>query len=136
MAGQARPPDKLSVLVVSGEFARVHYALVLAAGAASVGTPATVLFTLDACRALVRESGWQSLTGAAADEGYQRGGVAGFEALLAACRELEVRLMVCEMGLRAAGLSPADLRGDLSLEIAGVVTFLADARAGGVLATL
>jgi peroxiredoxin family protein len=42
--------------------------------------------------------------------------------------------MVCEMGLRAKGLSRQSLRDDLPIEEGGVVTFLNDAsRAGAML---
>ena len=37
----------------------------------------------------------------------------------------------CEMGLRAAGLAMADLRGDLDYAEGGIVTFLNDASASG-----
>jgi len=47
-----------------------------------------------------------------------------------------VRIIVCEMGLRAIGLEASALRADLPIEVAGVVTFLADASATGALLSL
>ena len=59
--------------------------------------------------------------------------MAGFEELLEAARDLGVRLLVCEMGLRAVGMARTDLRADLAVEEGGVVTFLADASRTGAI---
>lgn len=145
-------PDKLSVIVFTGDFAKVHYALVLASAAAAVGTPATLFFTMGAAAFLARPCddgtpGWRALpagesgggeSGQACDaggvdEGYRSRGVATFEELLAACADLGVRVMVCEMGLRAMGLHRADLRDDIPIAEGGVVTFLADASRSGAM---
>lgn len=144
MADGARQPDKLSVVVFSGTFTKVHYALVLASGAVAIGTPATLFFTMDACRALIAPradgaAGWRAMPAGtaaadagAADDDFRARGIAGFEDLLAACAELGVRFVVCETGLRALGLDAGQLRDDIPLEVAGVVTFLADASADGM----
>jgi len=144
-------PDRLSLIVYSGTFERVHYALVLASAAAAVGIPATLFFTMEACRALLAPGddgapAWRKLPageGEDAERGHSAGavddrntarGVAGFDELLSACAELGVRFMVCEMGLRAKGLTRESLRTDLPIEEGGVVTFLNDAsRAGAML---
>ena len=144
-------PERLSLIVYSGTFERVHYALVLASAAAAVGIPATLFFTMEACRALVKpgddgtpawrrlpagegEDGERGHTAGAVDDRYTAHGVAGFDELLVACAELGVRFLVCEMGLRAKGLSRAALRDDLPIEEGGVVTFLNDSsRAGAML---
>jgi peroxiredoxin family protein len=140
------PPDKLSLLVLSGEFERVQYALVVASAAAAIGTPVTLFFTDRALTALAgagaEDPGWRSLPGAggrlggAIDDERRARGVAGFEELLAACADLGARFIACEMGLRAIGLEAPALRRDLPIEIAGAVTFLADASATGAMLTL
>lgn len=136
------PPDKLSLAVFSGEFERVHYALVLASGAAAIDTPVTLFFTMGACRALAKGNGWRQLPvgqasglrevdGGGVDDAFQAKRVGTFEELLAACAELGVRFLVCEMGLRALDMTPEDLRDDIPVEICGVVTFLNDASGTG-----
>ena len=45
-------PDKLSIVVFSGDFDRIHYALVMAAAAVASNTPVTLFFTMWAGRAL------------------------------------------------------------------------------------
>lgn len=122
----------LSVIAFSGDYERVHYALVLAAAAAAIGGPVTLFFTGEAIRALVANDGWRQLpaaggaTGGETDARYVSRGVAGFVELLEACVAMDVKFIVCEMGLRTIDLSRGDLRDDVPIEEAGVVTLLAD----------
>ncbi|MBF0374238.1 MAG: DsrE/DsrF/DrsH-like family protein, partial [Alphaproteobacteria bacterium] len=133
--------DKLSIVVFSGGFERVHYALVMAAAAIASNTPVTLFFTMGAARALLAPDGWRrlpteepGLDAQAMDAGFASRGVATFEELLSACVALGVKVMVCEMGLRALNIDQADLRPDVPVDSGGVVTFLADAsRDGGML---
>ena len=144
----ATPPDKLSVIVYSGAYDRVHYALVLAAAAAAIGRPVTLFFTMGACKALARpgadgKPAWRKLplsenlgskaggTGGKRDDGYGKAGVATFEELLASCVQFGVKFMVCEMGLRAMGLEGKPLRDDVPIVEGGVVSFLNDASKDG-----
>ncbi len=134
----AEGPDKLSIVVFSGAFERVHYAFAMASAAAAIDRPVTLFFTMDAIRALTKESdgkpGWAALPGALeADANFARNGVATFEELLEACVALGVRIMVCEMGYRAMGLGLGDMRGDIKFEDGGIVTFLNDASRDGAM---
>lgn len=122
--------DKLSLVVFSGEFERVHYALSMAAGAAATNRPATLFFTMGAARALVD---WRTLPGADADADLRAKGLAGFDELLEACVALGATIMVCEMGLKALGIAPGTLRADLPITPGGIVTFLADASKDGAM---
>lgn len=138
--------SKLSLVVFSGGFDRVHYALAMAAAAAASGRTVSLLVTGRALAALVDNGdadkpGWHDLD--AADDGSPPAvrdgvlaarGVVGFEELLAACAALEVGVIVCEMGLRALG-PPAGvrLRADIPHRIGGIVSFLGVAEGGSVL---
>ena len=129
-------PASLSIVVFDGRFERVHYALAMAAAALATNRRATLLFTGAAVSAL-QTGGWRRLaseTGESAvtvDDRQQERGVAGFEALLSACVELGVRIIACEMGLRAAGIPADSLDPDLPMDHAGLATFLADADPAG-----
>ncbi len=137
---ETSPPDKLSLVVATGTFEKVHYALVMAAGAAAINTPVTLFFTMAACQALVANDGWQSLASERADttaperdaEFGQRG-VATMSELLESCAEMGVTFMVCEMGLRAEGLEDTALIDIVPITRTGVVTFLNDASKDGAL---
>ncbi len=133
--------EALSIAVHAGDFDRVHYALVMASAAAASDRRVTLFFTGQAVRAVTRhgddQPGWHALTAApdnahARDAALRARRVGGFDELLAACGELGVRMIVCEMALRAADIDASRLRSDLKLEIAGVVTFL-NQGAGGAL---
>ena len=138
MAERAR----LGIVLLSGSFERVHYALCMASAAAALERPVTLFVTLSALRALVAADGggrpgWMDLPGVEAPAGVSapdgaaldarnRGrGVAGFEELLQTCSSFGVEFMVCEMGLRTLGLTPAALRSDLELAPGGLATLLA-----------
>ena len=45
-------PERLSLVVFSGDYDRVHYALAMAAAAAATARPVTMLFTMGAIHAL------------------------------------------------------------------------------------
>jgi peroxiredoxin family protein len=125
----------LSIIALSGEFERVHYALAMASAARAVGRDVTLFFTQGALWALAREGGRR--TGwAERDAELKARGVGDFETLLAACVELGVRFIVCEMGLRAQALDAAMLRGDVPYETAGIVTLLEATPPGAQIVTL
>ena len=131
-------PDKLSLVVISDDFERVHYAFSMAAAAAAIERPTTLFLTMGAIRALAHKRadgapGWTVLPGAARDAVFAERGVATFEDLITACVALGVKIMVCEMGLRALGLERNELRQDFEFGEGGIVTFLNDASATGAM---
>jgi peroxiredoxin family protein len=134
--------ERLCIVLLSGSFERVHYALCMASAAAALERPVTLFVTLGALCALVATDkngrpGWMNLPGverpaaspaadgAALDALNRARGVAGFDELLRACTAFEVEFMVCEMGLRTLGLTPGDLRSDVRLEPGGLASLFA-----------
>ena len=115
----------LGVVVFDSRFDRVHYALVIASAAAAIDRSVILFFTGKAVRALQPE-GWRRLDGNPdRDEArYAKHNVATFTQLVAACRDLGVRFIACEMGLRAEGASADSLDPGLAVEVAGLVTLL------------
>jgi peroxiredoxin family protein len=61
---------------------------------------------------------------AALDRAFRARGAAGFEELLAACKELGVTFLVCSMGLRVAEIARDALRADLTIEETGLTDIL------------
>lgn len=138
MNTETESPKKLSLVVFSGSFEKVHYALVMASAALASGRAVTLFFTMEASRALLAPSGWRHLrtetegaTATSIDLSYSMRGIGTFEELLSACASLGARFMICEMGLRALGLEKEATREELSIETGGVVTFLNDAQQNG-----
>lgn len=132
------PPKKLSIVLASGTFEKVHYALVMATGAAAIGIPVTLFFTMGACPAIMADDGWRNLpseksdmTATTRDDDFASRGVATMNELIESAAELGVTFMVCEMGLRAEGLEDHPIRDGIDIERSGVVTFVNDASADG-----
>jgi peroxiredoxin family protein len=119
----------LGILLRSGGHEAAHYALVLATGASATGREA-VIFATNAGLALLRRD--SPLLDDARESLIETRGVAGIATLLGAARELGVRLIACDAGLRAEGLAPEALAEDV--EVAGVVTFLSAVGAGQIVA--
>lgn len=125
----------LRIILYSGAFDRIHYGLAMAAAAAASNREVTVFITMAACRAFV-PGGWQDLplsdgvnafpahNARELETHYQQQGVAGFSALLEACCEFNVKFLVCEMGLKAAGLEASALDAALNATLCGIVTLL------------
>jgi len=139
-----REPAPLGILLISGTYERAHYALMMATAAAATARPVVLFATNAGVRAFLAARpdgtpGWTTLAhyGGAAkrDEELRGRGVAGFGELLASAKELGVRFIVCEAGLKAEGLAPAMLDDTLEGEVAGIVTFLSETE-GGQIVTL
>ncbi|MDA0996580.1 MAG: DsrE family protein [Proteobacteria bacterium] len=133
---------RLCLVVASGAYEKVHYALVMAAGAAAIGMPVTLFFTMGASAALLSghsdKPGWWTLASerpatdaAERDADFKSKGVACLDELLEACRDLKVKFMVCEMGLVAEGIADKPLRNDLEIERTGIVALYGDAGSDG-----
>lgn len=138
MAEAHQPIRKLSLVVASGTYEKVHYAFVMASGAAAIGIPVTMFFTMGASNAVLDGICWHALAsevpGMSAkhrDEDFIEKGVASMDELIDSASELGVNFMVCEMGLRAEGLEDRSPRKGLDLTRTGIVTFLHDAESGG-----
>ena len=82
------------------------------------------------CHALLAD--WSGLTDAAREERLRAEGVASLGELRDAARDLGVRLLLCEAGLRGERLQSRErLPG---VEVAGVATFLAETGSGQIVA--
>ncbi len=124
----------LGLVVLSGDYARVHYALMMASSAAAIDRPVTLFVTMDAVPLLLADRGWRALAGAERDAEHKRRNVADMETLLEACAALGVTFMVCEAGLKAGDTAPETLREDLGVETTGLVTFYQSIGAGQIVA--
>jgi peroxiredoxin family protein len=117
--------EPLGLILLDGAYERVHYGLAMAASALAVNRPAVLFFTNAALLALAKDDGWQKLAGEALaqEENRRKAGVAGLPELLEACAAMGGKFFACEMGLRTIGLQANDLRSDIEIEIAGLVSF-------------
>ena len=118
----------LSIIVRSGKYEDVHYALAMAAAAIAVNKPAVLFFTMSGIHALMGPP--PPLDGWSRDTINKQRGVGDFETLLQACVELGVRFIVCEMGLRSLAIDRTKLRADVPFTVAGIVTLLEETKPG------
>jgi peroxiredoxin family protein len=118
----------LSIIVRSGKYEDVHYALAMASAAVAVNKPAVLFFTMAGIHALMGPP--PPLEDWARDAQNKQRGVGDFETLLQACVELGVRFIVCEMGLRSLAIDRTKLRADVPFTVAGIVTLLEETRPG------
>lgn len=138
----------LSLVVRSGGYDSVHYALVMASTAAALGRPVILFFTGRALLALEAGApdapGWHALgpaddasPPAARDAAYAAARVATLEEMLEAIALMGVRVIACEMGWRVLemerGHPHGPLRPDLAIETAGMATLLRDTPPGAAL---
>jgi peroxiredoxin family protein len=122
------PSEPLGILLLSGAHDRAHYAFVVASGAAALGRHVVLFATNAGCRALLAD--WSGLADANRDARVRAAGVAGIDELREATRELGVRLIACEAGLRVEGLAAAELVP--GVEVAGIATFLEAVASGQI----
>jgi peroxiredoxin family protein len=128
---QAEQPRSLGILLISGTHERAHYAFALAAGAASLGRHVVILATNAGCRALCTD--WSGVDDVGRDAVVRRRGVAGLGVIREAAREMGVRMIACEAGLKSEGIAPESLWQ--GVDIGGMATFL-EATASGQLISL
>lgn len=110
----------LGIHLVSGAHDRAHAAFSLAVAAGALGREVTVFATAGGCRALLDD--WSGLRDVGRDAVIRRRGVSGFGTLRDAARELGVRFLVCDAGLKGEALEAAALMQ--GAEVAGLATFL------------
>jgi peroxiredoxin family protein len=120
--------EPLGILLLSGAHDRAHYAFVVASGAAALGRQVVLFATNAGSHALLAD--WSGLADAGRDSRVRAAGVAGLDELRQASREMGVRLIACEAGLRIEGMDAASIWA--GVEIAGVATFLSAVGSGQI----
>lgn len=121
--------EPLGILLLSSAHERAHYAFVLASGAAALGRSVTLFATNEGCRALLDD--WSTLDELGRDAAVRVRGVAGIGELRDAAKELGVRMIACEAGMRIAALEADDLTA--GTEVAGIASFLEATRGGQII---
>ena len=128
--------QRLSIIILSSLYDRIHYALMIASAAAATAQPVTMFFTMGALKALKKTNsagipGWNTLdkteqgkTPISKDLEYAGKGIATMEELLGACSEFGVNFYICQTGMKALGLKKTCLRSDLEIAEFGLVSFL------------
>ena len=100
----------------------------MAAGGAALGRPVVLFASNAGCRALLED--WSGLEDVGRDAVIRGRGVTGFGDMREAARDIGVRMLVCETGLKAEALDGTPLMRGVS--VAGIATFLEAVGAGQI----
>ena len=133
--------DKVTIIVHSGDLDKIYSALIIANGALAMGMEASLFFTFWGLQRLKKgglEKGplskmnmlglgrWMVLRRMKAAK------VATLEKLLADFKELDGKVIACEMTMEVMGIRKEDLRGDLINEYGAVGTYVQEARGSAI----
>ncbi len=133
--------DKVTIIVHSGDLDKIYSALIIANGALAMGMEASLFFTFWGLQRLKKgglEKGplskmnmlglgrWMVLRRMKAAK------VATLEKLLADFKELDGKIIACEMTMEVMGIRKEDLRTDLIDEYGAVGTYVQEARGSAI----
>lgn len=157
---QETKPDKVTIVVLSGDMDRVMAAFIIATGAAAMGMQVTMFFTFWGLNTIRKETppsgakGWMLKMFGKLNKGgannlplsrFHFGGVGtrmmkkvmgdhrmpGISELLETAQDLEVRMIACTTTMGMMGITKDDLIDGVD-QLAGVSTYLAEAKQGSV----
>ncbi|MEK9684928.1 MAG: DsrE family protein [Rhodospirillaceae bacterium] len=109
---------RLSIILHSSDYSRIHFGLAMAAAAAATDRPVTLFFTMGGLRFLTPDWGEKE------NEVNENLGIATLNELISANLDLGTEFQICEMGLQSEGLALHDLRADINIKLSGIVSFL------------
>ena len=134
---------RLSLIVFSGDFDRVHYALAMASAAAATDRPVTLFFSGRSLHLFLAHTsdgkpGWAALnyteigkSPSERNEELKNSGIGTIEELALACVDLNVSFYRCDMGAKATNLDTSMFRKDIPIQSGGLVSFLSEAEKEG-----
>jgi peroxiredoxin family protein len=157
---QGAKPDRVTIVVLSGDMDRVMAALIIATGAAAMGMPVTMFFTFWGLNAIRRRGaatlakdwlrrmfGWLNKGGAETlplskfhfwglgtgmmKRVMRENRMPGVPELIEMARDLGVKFIACTTTMGLMGISKDTLIDGVD-QLAGVTTYLAEAKQGSV----
>jgi len=130
-------PQRVTIVLHSGDMDKVYSALIIANGALAMGMEASIFFTFWGLQRLRRgglEKGPLSrmhmlgLGKWMIGQRMRKSNVASLERLLADFKELGGKVIACDMTMDIMGIGMEDLRGDLIDQCGGVGAYIREAR--------
>jgi len=130
-------PDRMTIVLHSGEMDKVYSALIIANGALAMGMGASIFFTFWGLQRLHKgglEKGALSrmnflgLGKWMVKRRMKKANVASLERMLQDFKELGGKIMACDMTMEIMGMRPQDLRQDLIEEYCAVGSYIQEAR--------
>jgi peroxiredoxin family protein len=140
-----KKPEKVTIVLHSGDMDKLYSALIIANGALAMGMEASIFFTFWGLQRLRKDASW-AMPAAGLDKGplskmhmlglgkmmiesrMKKANVRSLEQMMQDFLELGGKVMACDMTMDIMGIKQEDLREDLIGEYCGVGTFIQDAR--------
>ena len=123
----------LNIIIHSEFIDKIHYGLTLGTASKALDHNVIIFFSMKSIYSITINNenlGWNNLkteNGIDAplfDQSLKDKNIICFEELLKACTELDIKFMVCEMGMKFLNLNYSDLRKDIPYTDGGLVTLL------------
>ncbi|NLF01828.1 MAG: NAD(FAD)-dependent dehydrogenase [Anaerolineales bacterium] len=132
-----KKPEKMTIILHSGDMDKVYSALIVGNGALAMGMEVSIFFTF---------WGLQRLKKGALERGplskmhflgfgkwmvkrrMKKANVASLDRLLTDFKELGGKIMACDMTMEIMGIKPEDLRQDVISETCAVGSYIQEAR--------
>jgi peroxiredoxin family protein len=133
--------DRVTIIVHSGDLDKIYSALIIANGALAMGMEATLFFTFWGLQRLKKgglEKGPLSkmnmlgLGRWMVKKRMKAAKVASLEKLLSDFKELDGKIIACEMTMEVMGIKKEDLRADLIDEYGAVGTYVQEASGSAI----
>jgi peroxiredoxin family protein len=148
MDDKTTKPERLTIVLHSGDMDKAYSALIIANGALAMGMEASIFFTFWGLN-LLRKDNPLAFPAAGLERGplskmnmlglgkwmmkrrMKKANVASLERLMADFKELGGKILGCDMTMEIMGIRPEDLRQELIDECVGVGGFIQEARESG-----
>lgn len=133
VSGDTEKKERIAIILHSGSYDRVSYALSLATVGLAIGMEAHVLLTYGGLARFVKghledlEDETDSQLKGFIAKGLASGGIQNLEAQLADARKLGIKLYACASAMSNMNIIRRDLREEVD-EVMGLVTFMKFAR--------
>jgi peroxiredoxin family protein len=148
MDDKTTKPEKLTIVLHSGDMDKAYSALIIANGALAMGMEASIFFTFWGLNRL-RKDDPLAFPAAGLEKGplskmhmlglgkwminrrMKKAHVASLETLMTSFKELDGKIIACDMTMEIMGIRPDQLRQDLIDECGAVGSFIQEARESG-----
>ena len=125
--------NNLNIIIFSEFIDRIHYGLTIATASKAINQDVTLFFSMKSISALTQdnnEPGWIKLRTENGDsakkylENLIEKKIVTVEELITICIDLDIKFMICEMGMKFLDLNKNDLRKDITYIEGGLLSIL------------
>ena len=149
MSGKEPEPERVTIVLHSGEMDKLYSALIIGNGTLAMGMEASIFFTFWGLQRLAKDKAL-SMPSAGLEKGplskmhmlglgrwmikrrMKKANVVSLERLMADFKELGGKIIACEMTMEIMGVGQEDLREELIDEYGAVGTYTQEARRSAV----